>query len=139
MMPVSLHIQYCDGIIRHADDFRYSLIGIYPGACPLPAHDFVLAQINLCLTFEIPTDRMDLLSTPLRLEVFRDNDVLSVFHMPPAENAPVMSENPEIFCGLVHQSLDNLPVSVGDKINARLIAGDVAVAVGNPLKFVPAM
>lgn len=32
MMPVSLHIQYCDSIIRHADDFRYSLIGIYPGS-----------------------------------------------------------------------------------------------------------
>ena len=34
MMPVSLHIHYCDSIIRHADDFRYSLIGIYPGGLP---------------------------------------------------------------------------------------------------------
>ena len=64
MMPVSLHIHYCDSIIRHADDFRYSLIGIYPGVCPLPSRDFVLAQLNLCLTFEIPTNTK-LKRTPL--------------------------------------------------------------------------
>jgi len=44
MMPVSLHIHYCDSIIRHADDFRYSLIGIYPGVCPLPSRD---AEIDI--------------------------------------------------------------------------------------------
>ena len=135
MMPVSLHIQYCDSIIRHADDFRYSLIGIYPGVCPLPSHNFVLAQLNLSLTFEIPTSRKDLSFVPLRLEILRDADVLSVFEMPPVGNAPVVSENPEVFSGLVHHSLDNLPVSVGDKIWARLVVGDV-VANGNSLKFI---
>jgi hypothetical protein len=135
MMPVSLHIQYCDDIIRHADDFRYSLIGIYPGVCPLPSRDFVLAQLNLCLTFEIPTSRKDLDFAPLRLEILRDTDVLSVFEMPSVGNAPAVSENPEVFSGLVHHSLDHLPVSVGDKIWARLVVGDV-VANGNSLKFI---
>ena len=71
----------------------------------------------------------------MRLEILRNADVLSVFEMPPVDNAPVVSENPEVFSGLVHHSLDHLPVSIGDKIYARLVVGDV-VATGNSLKFI---
>ena len=132
---ITLNVQYCDSILRHEGGSSYSLIGIYPCIYPLATREGILPRINLCLTFHIPASRADLRHKTLRVEVFKEGEILSAIDMPPpSDDDPSMDG--AAFNGVVHQCMENLPVADGEEMHAVLSSESEILAIGNKLKFI---
>ena len=130
---IAVNIQYCDDIIRHADNLRYSLIGVYSGICMIPEQEFVLARISLNISFSAPASEYRPHDMPIIVETVKNNERVSSVQLTPPEDLPAEAQG--IFYGLVHHSIEHLPVADGDTLNARLFIGGQLLAEGNPLQF----
>lgn len=131
MNGIAIDIQYCDSTIRHDDGLRYSLIGIYPDTYPIPAAEYVLAQMDFNINLVISAQRQDLADTPLLIQTVKNGVPISSFHLP-----PLPTPAGDTFRGLIQQTVSHLSVAAGDTLNARLLAGTDILAEGNSLAFV---
>lgn len=131
MNGITIDIQYCDNTIRHDDGLRYSLIGIYPDTYPISAAEYVVSQMDFNISLVISAQRQDLADIPLLIQTVKNGEPVSAFRLPPMP--PTAGDT---FRGLIQQTVSHLPVSAGDTLNARLLAGEDILAEGNPLTFI---
>ncbi|EFI22806.1 hypothetical protein HMPREF9016_01191 [Neisseria sp. oral taxon 014 str. F0314] len=129
---IHLNVHYCDEIIRHAENDKYSLIGIFTDECHIPTQQFILGRLCLSISFSAEGGYMQALQTqPTFLEIVRNDDVISEFEIPPYDGGGT-GENVSF---MLHQTVSGLPVSDGDRIYVRMKTHSHIISESHPLFF----
>ena len=129
---IHLNVHYCDEIIRHAENDKYSLIGIFPDICHIPTQQAILGR--LCLSISFSAKGMDIQTLQTRqifLEIVRNDDVISAFEIPPYDSS-YTEENASF---MLHQTISGLPVSDNDRIYVRMKTHNHILSESHPLFF----
>lgn len=129
---IHLNVHYCDEIIRHAENDKYSLIGIFPDICHIPTQQAILDR--LCLSISFSAKGMDIQTLQTRqifLEIVRNDDVISAFKIPPYDG----DDTEENVSFMLHQTVSGLPVSDGDRIYVRMKTHNHILSESHPLFF----
>lgn len=129
---IHLNVHYCDEIIRHAENDKYSLIGIFTDGCHIPTQQFILGRLCLSISFSAEGGYMQALQTqPTFLEIVRNDDVISNFEIPPYDSVG----QEESISFMLHQTVSGLPVSDGDRIYVRMKTHNHIISESHPLFF----
>lgn len=136
MTTATLAVQYCDEIIRHAGELKYSLIGVRPGFYLIPEKTAVIPQLCLCITYHIPITCQGFVpGARIHIDILRNKtEVTWTLDMVP--EASENTEGHDSLNGVLMQTMLNFPVSNQDLIHARLRVGDnVLIESNQPLKI----
>lgn len=129
---IHLNVHYCDEIIRHAENDKYSLIGILPDVCHIPAQQSILGRLCLSISFYADDEYMQTLQTkPIFLEIVHNDDVISNFEIPPYDSV----DQEESISFMLHQTVSGLPVSNGDRVYVRMKTHNHILSESHPLFF----
>lgn len=129
---IHLNVHYCDEIIRHAENDKYSLIGIFP-IYAIFRHRIPFYTACACLFHFPPKAWIYRLWKPVKffLEIVRNDDVISALEIPSYDG----SDTEENVSFMLHQTISGLPVSDNDRIYVRMTTHNHILSESRPLSF----
>lgn len=137
---IQIHVKYCDEIIRHADDFRYTVVGAYTGIYPVSEFPVLVPKICFNIEIFIPADYEDFYAKPLKVEVTKDDEPVSNIEMQPVEKDTVpffgSGEEPQILVCNLHHTVNWFPLDQECKLRVRLSIDGHIIAQSEPLKVI---
>lgn len=136
MTAIPLTVQYCDDIIMHADNSKYSLIGIYPDVYPIPSEHCIIGKIAVAASFSVEHESLaELGNGTLKIEILKNNEIIAAIETPPLSQLPAPPQNATQFSFFFHQLINGLPVRDNDKLFVKMQT-DTLRAETSPLVFI---
>ncbi|HFC8542689.1 TPA: hypothetical protein ACFP4Q_000803 [Neisseria weaveri] len=140
MKEVTLHAQYCDDIIDHANNGKYSAIGVYTGAIVADDLPAILPKLCINLSFSIPTERQDVLADGgLHFETMKNDELIALAVMNIA--TPKITESGQSIAdnrihGILRQIINGLPLQENSIIKTVMKVDGITVAESEPLHII---